>query len=207
MKAERRTTAGRHGAQARLAETRLRPALELRGDLVPPRRPAGAAVDEPVVVEAEGQQHRLLQPLVDLPRIRPRRARDFLGDPRLAGIHEIERLFDRVAHVARRLRRDLRAILEGAFDQRLKFRVGHAGSLDFGGARVSPRRGGLSMRRPTLKPSWRRTALFREARFECLSRKARRRGKRESSAHTLLYLPLRASQPAKQAAKHIFEVT
>src|SRR3546814_20461210 len=65
-----------HGAKAGLAKAVLAPALELRGHLVPPigalARPAG---DRGHVVEAEGQQHRLLQPLVDLPALRP-----LLGD-------------------------------------------------------------------------------------------------------------------------------
>src|SRR5271165_1988790 len=61
-----------------------------------------------------------------------------------------------------------------------------------------PRAGAACQWRPTLKPSWRRTALFREACFECLSRKARRQGKRESSAHTALTcLLVQTNQPGK----------
>ena len=66
-----------HRAEARLAEALLPPALEFRGNLVPPGRPARAALDNAVVIQAERKQHGLFQPLVDLPRIRPGRVRSF----------------------------------------------------------------------------------------------------------------------------------
>ena len=86
-----------------------------------------------IVIETERQQHRLLQPLVDLPRIRPRRAGEFLRHPGLARIEQPERRLDRVAHLALGLRIDLRAILEGVVDQRLEAGVGHQGLLANGG--------------------------------------------------------------------------
>src|SRR3546814_1636552 len=80
--------------------------------LVPPigalARPAG---DRGHVVEAEGQQHRLLQPLVDLPALRP-----LLGDPIVAGIEAGERRGDRIAHGAFRLRADAVARFPVLFD-------------------------------------------------------------------------------------------
>ena len=65
MKAPWRTTAAGHGAEAGRLELVGAPAVELVGDLVPPgARAAPAPSMSSVVVEAEGQQHRLLQPLV-----------------------------------------------------------------------------------------------------------------------------------------------
>ena len=77
-----------HRAKPGVAKTVFAPALEFRRDLVPPGRAARAALDDLVVVEAEGKQHRLLQPLVDLPGARPDRAGDFLRDPRLAAVEQ-----------------------------------------------------------------------------------------------------------------------
>ena len=84
----------RHGAETGVAEFLLGIILELRGHLVPPGRAAGAAADRAHVVETERQQHRLLQPLVDLPRA----VRLRLGDARLALVEQIERELDGVAH-------------------------------------------------------------------------------------------------------------
>ena len=55
----------RHGAEAGVAEAVLAPALELRRHLVPPGAPPGPPSTIAVVVEAEREQHRLLEPLVD----------------------------------------------------------------------------------------------------------------------------------------------
>ena len=63
--------AARHGAKAGLAESRRVPAGELGRHLVPPDRIAGPALDHRHVVEAEGEQHRLLQPLMDGPALGP----------------------------------------------------------------------------------------------------------------------------------------
>src|SRR3546814_14993584 len=63
----------RHSAETGGAELRLAPALKFRGHLVPPMRAAGAAGNKRVVIEAEGQQYRLLQPLIDAPRSEERR--------------------------------------------------------------------------------------------------------------------------------------
>ncbi len=130
-----------NGAKSRFAEPVLSPALHFRGDLVPPRSLTRAALDDPVVIEAEREQHRLLQPLVDLPRIRPRRAGELLRHPGLAGIEQPERRLDRVAHLALGLRIDPRAILEGVVDQRLEAGVGHEGSWRTG-RYPHPRSGG-----------------------------------------------------------------
>jgi hypothetical protein len=61
---------------------RLAPALELGRHLVPPGGVAGPAGDRLHGVEAEGEQHGLLEPLVHGPRRRRRRARR--RGPRLA---------------------------------------------------------------------------------------------------------------------------
>ena len=71
--------AARHRAEAGGAEILVVPVVELRRHLVPPRGVAGAARNFAHVVEPERQQHRLLEPLIDVPgRRRPpsrRRAR------------------------------------------------------------------------------------------------------------------------------------
>src|SRR3546814_9960259 len=59
-----------NGAKVRLPEIGLAPALELRRHLVPPMGgEARPACDEPHVVEPEGKQHRLFEPLVDRPPV------------------------------------------------------------------------------------------------------------------------------------------
>ena len=58
----------------------------------PRPRAAGRARDLPVVAEAERQQHRLLEPLVD----RPCAIAAALGDASLAAVEQIERGFYRV---------------------------------------------------------------------------------------------------------------
>ena len=52
-------------------------------------------MDDLHVVEAEGEQHRLLEPLVDLPLVP-----DLLGHPGLAGIEHVEGRLHRVTHGA-----------------------------------------------------------------------------------------------------------
>ena len=58
---------------------------------------------------------------------RPGRAGNFLRHPRLAAVEQGQRPLHRVAHVARRLRADRGAVLEGLFDQGLQLGVGHQG--------------------------------------------------------------------------------
>ena len=82
--------ATRHRAKARGGELRFAPAGELRRHLVPPAGAARPARDRAQRIEAERQQHRLLQPLVDPPA-----AARLLGDPQPAGIERIERRRDR----------------------------------------------------------------------------------------------------------------
>ena len=101
-----------HGAEAGFLELRRVPALEFGIDLVPPHRLAGSARDHAHVVEAERQQHGLLQPLVDLPAA----VGLALGDARLAGVEQVERGLDRLAHRALGLGADVVARLEGLVD-------------------------------------------------------------------------------------------
>ena len=84
-----------HRAEAGLRELLLAPAGELGRHLVPPMRAARAAGDRLHRVEAERQQHGLLQPLVDGPL-----AADLLGDARLAGVERGDRRIDRLADLA-----------------------------------------------------------------------------------------------------------
>ena len=77
-----------HRAKAGLGEAVLAPAGEFRGHLVPPGCAAGAARDDCAVVEAERQQHRLFQPLMDLPGSGAGRAWHFLGDARLPAVEQ-----------------------------------------------------------------------------------------------------------------------
>ena len=158
----------RHGAEAGLAEPVLTPAGEFRRDLVPPRRPAGAAVDERVVVEPERQQHRLFQPLIDFPRRRPLGAVDLLPDTGMARVQQVQCLADGAAHVAMRAGIDIGAVVKGAFDEGLQF--GHVPTGGGGAAGLFPLGVRLSMAGPArthahVRRSRRNRRRFRPYRF------------------------------------------
>ena len=93
-----RRSRARRGSRPRGTGPRPSPS-NLDGHLVPPDRPAGAAGDQRHVVEAERQQHRLLQPLVDGPAVRPGSATR-TSPP----VEQVERRLDRVADLAARAR-------------------------------------------------------------------------------------------------------
>src|SRR5690606_27065893 len=99
------------GAEAGLAEAVLAPAFELRRYLVEPGGAAGA-LDHRIVVEAEAEQHRLLQPLVHRPLAR----RLALGDAGPAAVEQSQRLGHRLAHLAGGARIDLGTGLPGGVD-------------------------------------------------------------------------------------------
>ncbi len=125
MNAERRTLAPGTARETRIAENGFSPSLELRGHLVP-TTPCRAAADLANVVEAERQQHRLLQPLIDfhLPfcfRVRQRGPRpcraDQAHDPRRRGLALVEveipsRASKAVLTVVSRAARDMGCFLE-----------------------------------------------------------------------------------------------
>ena len=90
-----------HRAKAGLREPVRAPALEFRGNLVPPGRAARTALDYSVVVEAERKQHRLFQPLIDFPRPGAHGVWNLLRDPRLAAVEQRQCLLDGVANIAR----------------------------------------------------------------------------------------------------------
>src|SRR5207249_6864464 len=115
------------GAESCIAKTVLAPALELRGHLVPPRRLARAAGNRAHVVEAERQQHRLLQPLIDLPLARGLA----LGDARLALVEQFERAIDGLANLALGRRRNAVAGIESGVDGGFERGQGHRVSLGF----------------------------------------------------------------------------
>ena len=85
-----------HRTETGGAEVRFRPAAELRRHLVEPVARTRTIVDQDIVVQAERQQHRLFQPLVDGPAALPvglghacltpveQRQRAIDGDPRLS---------------------------------------------------------------------------------------------------------------------------
>src|SRR3546814_14825386 len=85
-------------------------------DLVPPIGAAGAARDLGHVVQAEREQHGLLEPLVDAPAARA----IGLGNTRRAGIELRQRLIDRLTHRPLGLAADRNAVLPGGVDRRLK---------------------------------------------------------------------------------------
>ena len=76
------------------------------------RRVARRAFDQLHVVEPEGQQHGLLQPLMHMPL-----AAVFLGDAQRAGVEILQRRLDRVAHLALGIRADAVARLPGIVDR------------------------------------------------------------------------------------------
>ena len=124
MKAERRTTQFGHGAEAGVLEAVGAPAREFRRHLVVPGGLAGAletaaAGDRRGVVEAEGEQHGLLQPLARLPL-----AGLLFGDAQLAFVEAVERRLDGVADLAPGAGTDSIALLPGGVDDRLQlFRI------------------------------------------------------------------------------------
>ncbi|MEH2493595.1 hypothetical protein V1294_000074 [Bradyrhizobium sp. AZCC 1678] len=128
---ERRTAHDRagDGAEACIAKTVLAPALELRGHLVPPRGLARAAGYSAHVVEAERQQHRLLQPLIDLPLA----ASFALGDARLALVEQFERVIYSLANFALGRRRNAVAGIEGGVDGGFERGQGHRDFLRLSG--------------------------------------------------------------------------
>jgi hypothetical protein len=69
------------------------PAVELRGHLVPPGAPPGPPEIERHVIEAERQQHGLLQPLIDGPLA----VVCTHGDAGLALVEQVQRLIDGIA--------------------------------------------------------------------------------------------------------------
>jgi len=79
-----------HHAETALAEAVFAPAGELAGNLVVGRSASRTAINKNIVMQPERQQHRLLQPLVDLPAAGAVR----LGHPQLSGIKQIQRLID-----------------------------------------------------------------------------------------------------------------
>ena len=169
----------RHGAKAGLRNV-LAPTFQLEGTLshhfaVP------AAVDQRIVVEAEAQQHGLLQPLIDLPRVRPGRAWLF-GDPRLAA----GRAGPAPPPPLRAPRpwspADIGAVLPGLVDQRLKAEVGHGG-LTFSapvclgrGARFFRLMRARNVNGPLSKRHREGESLWRGARIRSYSGGLRRRG-------------------------------
>ncbi|MGY4433028.1 hypothetical protein ACVWWO_005505 [Bradyrhizobium sp. F1.13.1] len=109
------------GAEAGVAKAVLAPAVELRGHLVPPGRLAGAAGNGAHVVEAEREQHRLLQPLIDLPLA----VGAALGNAGLALVQNLQRVIHGLADLAPGRGRDAVARLEGAVDGGFEGGQGH----------------------------------------------------------------------------------
>ncbi len=104
----------RHHAEAAFAELLGRVVAELGRDLVEEVEPAG--LHHLVVAQAEGDQHRLLDPLVDHPL-----AVLLLGHAQRAGVQAGDDLFHRVADLGRGGGgRQAGAVLEGGVDDRLQ---------------------------------------------------------------------------------------
>ena len=103
------------GAEAGAAEIVGGHAGELGGHLVPPRGPARGAGNRHHVVQAERQQHGLLEPLIDGPAVRT-----LLGDAHLALVQQVERLLDRVADDAGRAGRNALALFPHRLDRALQ---------------------------------------------------------------------------------------
>ncbi len=101
-----------NGTEAGALEFMGAPAGELRGHLVPPGRIARTVLDDFHRVEAEGEKHRLLQPLVHGPNPVITAA----CHPHLAGIEQVQRLLDAVANLAAGGNGYLIAVVPGGFD-------------------------------------------------------------------------------------------
>src|SRR5438874_8306915 len=116
------------GAEAGITEPVGRPAGEFGGHLVPPFGGAALGIDRTArdlghIVEAERQQYRLFQPLVNLPTAGPTAGR--LGDAQLALVEPVERGLDGVAPSSLGLRRNLLARLPGGIDRRGEIGITH----------------------------------------------------------------------------------
>jgi hypothetical protein len=114
--------AGNH-AEACLAEALVRPARHLQRHLVIAidRVLAGCAAihrerHDAVVIEAEGQKHRLLQPLVHGPAVLARLARQLLGHAHRAIVEAVQRLVHGVPHLALCRTADFGAVVPRLFD-------------------------------------------------------------------------------------------
>ena len=102
-----------NGAKARRLKGRGVPAREFRFDFVVPAHvvTAGPTRYRDRIGEPEGQQHRFLEPLIDVPF-----AVVFFGDAQRARIECIERRADGIAQIAFGLRRDRIATLPPSID-------------------------------------------------------------------------------------------
>src|SRR5581483_8509528 len=114
-----------NGAEAGVAKAVLAPAVEFRRHLVPPRRLARAARYRGHVVEAERQQHRLLQPLMHLPFA----VSLTFGDARFAFVEQVERVIDGLADFAVGGGRNAFAGVERGVDGGFEGGSGHRVSL------------------------------------------------------------------------------
>ena len=129
MKAERRTTQPGTARKPALSNSWAPQPSNFEGTLSHQAGRAGAALDDAHRGEAEGQQHRLLQPLMHHPGVA-----DLLGDADLALVEQVERGFHRLAHGALGGDVDLRALFEGVVDD--LFEGGEVGGR--GGHRAFP---------------------------------------------------------------------
>ena len=108
----------RHDAKTRLAEAVGAPALELQRHLV---IGLGADIHGHRILQAEGEQHRLLQPLPRDPG-----AVLGLGDPELAGIEPRQRRLDRVGDFPLGRGIDRLALFPGGVDRLRELAVVHS---------------------------------------------------------------------------------
>ena len=83
-----------HRPEPRILKLSIAPAIELAGNLVPPNRLARTMLNHRHVKQAERQQHRLFQPLIDHPAIRRllRHAKTAIIHARKRGHHSITHL-------------------------------------------------------------------------------------------------------------------
>jgi hypothetical protein len=100
-----------NGAKAGALEIDGAPPVEFRLHLVPPCRALGPALDERIGGEAEVDQHRLLQPLIDRPL-----PVTFFRHAKLATVEHGQSGLDRIADRPLRGRADLAAVLKGGVD-------------------------------------------------------------------------------------------
>src|SRR5262249_19139343 len=109
-----------HGPEAGLLEAVAAPAGEFRGHFVVPGRladaiEAAATGNRSGIIEAEGEQDRLLQPLVSLPL-----AVALLGNSQFPTVEPVERCVNRLPQLALRGDTNLVARLPASADDRLK---------------------------------------------------------------------------------------
>ncbi|GBF28170.1 hypothetical protein MnTg02_03233 [bacterium MnTg02] len=101
---------GRHRSEPSLLELGGTPAGKFRRHFVPPRCASGTAGDHIHIVQTEGQENGFFEPFIDTPR-----PVEFLGNTKLAPVHEVKDGIHSIANITLCVCSNCVALLESAF--------------------------------------------------------------------------------------------